>query len=347
MTNRIVATAFILICNSCLVILGGTPFTRASTTDKPVHHYVFFAHERERITEKSFLDTPAFEGAQLKYTWRELEPERDHYDFSSIRKGLAFLNSNGKKLFIQLQEASFDPKWKLVPNYLQTAEYHGGVAPQYDNDVDEEHPRIAGWVARRWDPAVQARLHKLLEALGKEFDGKIEGINLPETSVVFGETGKLFPQGFTPEIYRDAVITNMKALKRSFPKSVVIQYANFMPGESLPDKDKSYLRTVYKEARNLSVGVGGPDLLPFRWYQNQNSYPLIRASAGSIPTGIAVQDGNYADEDRRTHKRATVAELLKFAREQLNVDYIFWCTEEPYYSSELIPLLKAVSTTAR
>jgi len=100
---------------------------------------------------------------------------------------------------------------------------------------------------------------------------------------------------------------------------------------------------VYKEARNLRVGVGGPDLLPFRWYQNQNSYPLIRASAGSIPTGIAVQDGNYADKDRRTHKRATVGELLKFAREQLNVDYIFWCTEEPYYSSELIPLLKVRS----
>ena len=84
MTNRIVATAFILICNSCLVILGGTPFTRASTMGKPVHHYVFFAHERERIAEKSFLDTPAFEGAQLKYTWRELEPEKDDYDLSLI-----------------------------------------------------------------------------------------------------------------------------------------------------------------------------------------------------------------------------------------------------------------------
>lgn len=307
---------------------------------KPVHHYVFFAHERERITEKSFLETQAFEGAQLKYTWKELEPEKDHYDFNSMRKDLAFLSSKGKKLFIQLQEVSFDAKWKLVPNYLLTEEFHGGVAPQYDNDVDEEHPRIAGWVARRWDPAVQARFHKLLDALGKEFDGKIEGINLPETSVVFGATGKLFPEGFTYETYRDAVITNMKALKRAFPKSVVIQYANFMPGESLPDKDKSYLRTVYKEASNSSVGVGGPDLLPFRWYQRNHSYPLIKASAGSIPTGIAVQDGNYADEDRRTHKRATVAELLKFATDELNVDYIFWCTEEPYYSRELIPFLR-------
>jgi len=330
-------------CQKLLASLCFLGFITASICAKPVHHYVFFAHERERISEKSFLETSAFEGAQLKYTWRELEPEKDKYDFSSIRKDLAFLTSKGKKLFIQLQEVSFDAKWKLVPNYLLTAEYHGGVAPQYENDVDEDHPRIAGWVARRWDPAVQARFQKLLAALGKEFDGKIEGINLPETSVVFGVSGKLFPPGYTSEIYRDAIIANMKTLKRAFPRSVVIQYANFMPGEWLPDNDKSYLRTVYKEARILSVGVGGPDLLPFRWGQRNHSYPLIKASAGSIPTGIAVQDGNYADEDRRTHKRASVAELLKFATDELNVDYVFWCTEEPYYSKELIPFMQSIN----
>lgn len=317
-------------------------FTTPTLFAKPVHHYVFFAHEHKRITEKSFLETKAFEGAQLRYTWKELEPEKDRYDFSAIRSDLAFLTSKGKRLFIQLQEASFDPKRILVPQYLQTDEYHGGVAPQYDipND-DEEHARIAGWVARRWDPAVQSRFHKLLDALGKEFDGKIEGINLPETSIGFGETGKLFPQGYTYEIYRDAVVTNMKALKRAFQKSVVLQYANFMPGEWLPGDDKLYLRTIYKEAKNLGVGIGGPDLLPFRRSQNNHSYPLIRASAGSVPVGIAVQDGNYADEDKATHKRATIAELLRFATEKLGVDYLFWCTEEPYYSNELIPFLNS------
>jgi hypothetical protein len=38
-------------------------------------HYVFFNRDRERISEATFLDTKAFEGAQLKYTWRELERE--------------------------------------------------------------------------------------------------------------------------------------------------------------------------------------------------------------------------------------------------------------------------------
>jgi hypothetical protein len=307
---------------------------------KPVHHYVFFALDRERIKEASFLETKSLEGAQLKYRWRELEPEKDHYDFAAIRKDLAFLTSKGKKLFIQLQDSSFSERDIPVPKYLQTNEYLGGIAPQYEiKDGDEEHAQIAGWVSRRWDVSVQMRFRKLLEALGKEFDGKIEGINLPETSIGFGETGKLFPPGYSNEIYRDAVITNMRALKKAFSKSVVIQYANFMPGEWLPDTDKAFLRTVYKEARNMGVGVGGPDLLPFRRGQNNHSYPLIKATAGSVPTGIAVQDGNYADVDKKTGKRMPIGELLAFAKDQLMVDYVFWCTEEPYYSTELIPFL--------
>ncbi|HXT39958.1 MAG TPA: hypothetical protein VN887_08045, partial [Candidatus Angelobacter sp.] len=63
-----------------------------------VHHYVFFNRDRERISDVAFINTKAFEGAQLKYTWRELEPEKDGYDFSAIRHDLTFLNSKGKKL---------------------------------------------------------------------------------------------------------------------------------------------------------------------------------------------------------------------------------------------------------
>src|SRR5207248_2950014 len=104
--------------------------------------------------------------------------------------------------------------------------------------------------------------------------------------------------------------------------------------------DKGYLRAVYAAARELKVGVGGPDLLPFRPGQLNHSYPLIRDSAGIVPTGIAVQEGNYSDTNAKTGKRATIPELIKFATDYLKVDYIFWCTEEPFYSSELTPLLK-------
>jgi hypothetical protein len=229
-----------------------------------------------------------------------------------------------------------------VPRYLlRESQYNGGADKQYHYKAgDEEHAVVAGWVARRWDPAVQERFHKLLFALGKEFDGRIEGVNFAETSADFGESGRLFPKGFSFEIYRDAIITNMKALKRAFPRSVVMQYANFMPGEWRPGDDKGYLLAVYKAAKELKVGVGGPDLLPYRPGQLNHSYPLIRDAAGIIPTGIAVQDGNYEHEDPKTGKRVTVPELLKFATEYLKVDYIFWCIQEPFYSEQVIPFLK-------
>jgi hypothetical protein len=308
-----------------------------------VHHYVFFDRERERISEGTFLTTKKFEGAQLKYTWRELEPAKDHYDFSAIQSDLAALKKNGKKLWIQVQDVSFHTNIINVPKYLMSEEKFGGGANyQYEIPNDDETKAVpAGWVARRWDRAVQERFHKLLLALGKDFDGKIEGINLPETAIDLGESGRHFPKGFTPEIYRDAIVTNILVLKRAFPRSVAMIYANFMPGEWLPENDHSYLRDVYKRARELKVGVGGPDLLPFKPGQMKHAYPLIRDSAGVVPTGIAVQWGNYEHVNPKTQKQVSIPELLDFAESYLKVNYIFWCTQEPFYSEKLIPFLQS------
>ncbi|HEV8540818.1 MAG TPA: hypothetical protein VGR78_00360, partial [Verrucomicrobiae bacterium] len=239
----------------CLLLLFVSGFTAGAGS---VHHYVFFNRDREKISDPAFLTTKAFDGAQLKYTWREVELQKDAYDFSDIESDLRFLQSKRKRLFIQLQDASFSTNYILVPRYLLAdPRYHGGADLQYTIERDDElHVTPQGWVARRWDPAVQERFHKLLFALGRQFDGQIEGINLPETAVDFGESGKLFPKGFTPEIYRDAVITNMAILKRAFPRSLAMQYANFMTG------GPNYLRSVYEKASELKVGLGGPDLLP-------------------------------------------------------------------------------------
>src|SRR5207249_6584611 len=90
----------------------------AGTGREGPRHYVFFNRDRQRISDAAFLGTRAFEGAQLKYTWRELERAKDGYDCSAIQHDLAFLTSKGKKLFIQLQDASFDPAIVNVPRYL-------------------------------------------------------------------------------------------------------------------------------------------------------------------------------------------------------------------------------------
>lgn len=309
---------------------------------KPIHHYVYVGQDREKISDQAFLTTRALEGAQVTYSWRQLEPEKDVYDFNPIREDLAFLNSRGKKLFVQLQDVTFSESRINVPRYLlQDSQYNGGVDKQYSvKEGDEEHAVVEGWIARRWDTAVQRRFRNLLFALGKEFDGRIEGINFAETSIGVGESGRLFPKGFTFETYRDAIIMNMRALKGAFTKSVALQYANFMPGEWLPAEDNGYLRAIYKAARELKVGVGGPDLVPYKKGQMNHSYPLIRESAGIVPIGLAVQDGDYEFDNPNTGKPGKIEEQLQFASEYLKVDYIFWCTQEPFYSRDLIPLMK-------
>jgi len=305
-----------------------------------VRHYVYFNTKRERITEPWFLDAANVDGAQLKYTWRELEPAKDRYDFGAIRHDLAFLQSRGKRLFVQLQDVSFYASIINAPNYLLTdTAYHGGIAGQYARDEDSTaKPR--GYVARRWDPAVRARFQKLLAALGHEFDGEIEGINLPETSVEFGTSGALHPSGFSPSTYRDGVVDNLRALRRSFPRSVAMQYANFMPGEWLPDDDKGYLRSVYAAARRLKLSMGGPDLRPLRRAQLNHTYAMLRAYRGVAPTGIAVQEGNLEDIDPRTGARITVAQLVDFATNILGVHYIFWEPQEPFFTRDVLPFIQ-------
>lgn len=304
-------------------------------------NFVYFNRDRERIIEPWFLKNEGVLGAQLKYTWRELEPERDRYEVGPILDDLAYLEGQGKRLFVQLQEVSFDERVN-VPDYLvDDPEFGGGVARQYEWErSDDSDATFDGWVPRRWDPAVRERFARLLDVLGRELDGRIEGINLPETAVGFGESGKMYPEGYTPEGYFEGIKAIMTSAGDAFPRSTVIVYANFMPGEALPEEDRGFLRGVYEHAEASGVGVGGPDLLPHRRGQQTHSLPLIAARAAEIPAGLAVQWGNLEDVNPRTGLPVTVEELYGFARDSLRLDYIFWGVQEPYYSEDVLPLLE-------
>lgn len=303
------------------------------TTVTPVRHYIFFSRDREKIhTDTAFLLHPGIEGAQITYAWRQLERAKDVYDFSEIEDDLNFLKSHGKKLFIQVQDVTFWEKNHAVPEYLTSdTAYHGGEERQCVT-LENGQDRCGGWYARRWDPNVAARYHKLLQQLAEKFDGRIEGINLPETSIDVSE--KKPPAGYSHERYLVAQKNNMKALRDYFKRSVPILYANFMPGGT------GYLKPLYDYAREMKVGMGGPDIKVYRRMQMKNSYPLIRELSGIVPTGAAVQDGNYNLINDKTKDTVKLAEILDFAQHYLRLNYVFWCTEEPFYSKEVLPLLR-------
>ena len=303
-------------------------------------NYIFFRRDHQRVAEPSFLDNENLVGAQLTFTWRQLEPERDRYHFDELRIQLAFLRQHGKRLVVQLQDDSFSDSI-FVPEYLvRDTAFHGGAAREYDPD-DKSRATFGGWAARRWDPAVRARFAKLLDALGREFDGRLEGIVLPETAIGMG-VDSLRPKDFTFDGYAKGIQEITTAMRRAFPHSCVIVYGNFMPGEWLPGDDKGYLRAVYAHAESVGAGVGGPDLLPHARAQRNHSYPLIAARRPGIVAGIAVQDGNLTARNPQSGSQVTVQELYRFAKDELRLDFIFWGTEEPYYSRDVLPFLRAL-----
>lgn len=311
--------------------------SRPDRTGTPPSNFIYFARDHEELSDTAFLAHPRIAGAQLTYTWRELEPERDRYDFTAIRESLRLLESHGKRLFLQISDVTFSER-PPVPDYLLSdPAFHGGAARKYEGSEGT----FDGWVARRWDPAVRARFLALLNALAREFDGVIEGVNLPETAIGF-EDPRFHPPGFTFDGYAAGIGEMLRGAREAFHRSCVIQYANFMPGESLPGVDRGYLRGIYALAARIGAGVGGPDLLPFRSGQQANSLPLIAARPPGVIAGLAVQDGNLADRDPATGDPVTVATLYRYAIDPLRLDYLFWGRQEPHYSRDVLPYLRGL-----
>ena len=298
-----------------------------------IKHFVYFARDREAIHNHPFLNNSRFEGAQIMYSWAQLEPAKGLYDFSVVLDDYNYLKSKGKKLFIQLQDATFNPKYKAIPDYLEAEEYDEGAIEQR-----AENGEPAGWVAKRWNTNVQARFAGLLTALGHAIDGKIEGINLQESAI---EVSHEFDKSFTPAIYVESLRTNMLALKKAFPTSTTMQYANFMPGEWLPWEDQGYLQSIHQYGEEIGVGLGAPDLMVRRKGQLNHALAMMHEHHYSVPLGIAVQDGNYIGQTGTTkviEDRTNIVPLLHaFAKDFLKVKYMFWVNQAPYFEQDVLP----------
>lgn len=343
-------TIFLLIFSQCqLCSQGSNPAERYSTAYREyldagcpiapdnMRHFVYFARDRKAIREHAFLKQPRIEGAQVMYAWRQLESARGRYDFSIVHEDLNYLQSKGKKLFIQLQDATFDPKYRAVPDDLLTDAYDGGAIYQYNDAGAPE-----GWVAKRWNPAVRARFGDFLMAQGQDLDGQIEGINLQESAI--GVSSE-HDASFTPSAYVKGLKENMESLKRAFPRSTTMQYANFMAGEWLPWDDKGYLKAIYEHGQDIGVGLGAPDLMVRRKGQLNHALAMMHEHAYTVPLGIAVQDGNYIGQTGSNqvlrNRKNLVPMLHAFAKDFLKVDYMFWAHQEPYFTEDVLPCLEA------
>jgi hypothetical protein len=276
---------------------------------------------------KPLLQRPDIDGVQIVYTWRQLEPQKDRYDFSSIERDLAFVTARRKAFFIQLQDRFFSKEARYVPDYLLTEPaYGGGLVAQTDNP-GEGVPQAQGWVTQQWNPQVRERYQRLLQALAKAFDGRVEGINLPETAADIDQ--KHDTSGFTCDNYFSAEQENMLFARKVFKQSSVVQYVNFWPCEW--DNDHRYMERLFEVALEHGVGLGGPDIVPFRKAHMHNAYPFFHRYKDRLPLiAMAVQEPTLTYRNPKTGKPFTKEQLEDFGRNYLGARIIFWSPSSPW-----------------
>ena len=309
-----------------LALLGlawGTAF--AGTGGVPVNFLYTSSGDLEKV--QALLKRPDIDGVQIVYSWKSLEPGMGQYDFSQIDHDLAIADAMGKKLFIQIQDRFFTLKDRNVPTYLTSeAKYGGGLASQYDNP-GEGRPIGHGWVALQWNPAVRERYQALLDALSKKFDGKVFGVNLPETAIDINMKGD--KTGFSCDAYFDAEMKNLAVARAAFAKSHVVQYVNFWPCEWA--NDHKYMERLFAYAADHGIGLGGPDIVPNRKGQMMNSYPFFNQYRGKLElVAMAVQEPTLTYKNLKTGKPFTKEEFTRFAQDYLGVDLIFWSSDSAW-----------------
>ena len=298
--------------------------TQAAARDG-LQHYLFLGGDRPE-DHSNLLSQDEIAGAQIVYSWRSLEGDEGEYDFAQIEADLAALQAMDRKLFIQIQDRFFLSSARRLPDYiLNEPLYGGGLARQADNAG--EGLEGSGWVAMQWIAPLRHRFQALISALAERFDGRIAGINLPESAADPDMENP--PPGFSCDAYFAATLENISHARRAFLRSHVVQYANFWPCEW--DNDQGYMGRIFDAAAEQGFGLGGPDIVPERRAQMKNSYPFFNRYRGQLAlVAMAVQEPTLTYTDPSTGKPFTGQRIEDYARDYLGVDILFWTFSAPW-----------------
>ena len=249
---------------------------------------------------------PGMVGIVRRYTWRSLEPSQGVYNFSVIKSDLAWATANGAHFVV-------------VIDYDSVVAENDGPAYLAPYEIRNQ---AGGYTLELWSPVVIARFNALIKALGAQIDSisSFEGLANQETSLNLG-SATLKALGYTPELYRDALINILSAATVSLPTSRVFWYMNFLVG------NQAYIGTIAAAVAPLGVVMGGPDDWPDNQSLETKAYPYYTQFAGKMPLFIQVEATNYAEPHMTsgyTTKDWTMLELYDFALTNLHVNYMFW-----------------------
>lgn len=297
----IYATAIIILTQSVGLAAG----TGAGQKYNPGHYISMNAWDDQDDMLTALK--PGVIGLQKRYQWRVLEPSLNSYDFSEVQADLDLLASQGRQLVVFIEDKTFKDEY-ATPVYLH-------INYTLAN-------RAGGYTAVRWDPYVIERFNALIAKLGMEFDGHpaFEGIAIQESAHGIPDSFAN-ANGYSPEIYRDALVEVLLSAANSLPTSQVFWYMNFLPGKM------SYINEIANTVASMGVAMGGPDVLPDNYALKKHTYPFYDQLQGQLTLFNSMQYNSYKHQHADAlspSKYWTMDELFLFARDQLHVNYLFW-----------------------
>jgi hypothetical protein len=280
--------------------------------------------------------TPALLGLQVRYSWRELEPVKGNYDFTSVDKLLAELAAQKKRLVILLQIKSFDadPAYSPVPEYAKGAAYSGGIFAF--SNVNKTV--IRGYGTKLWNQNIYDRMVALVEKLGQRYNSNpyFEGIGFsesafgqpyPKNSILLADSVKFY----------DNVIGLNRQLRTSFPNTMTYQFTNY---------PRNVLEKFVSNFKELGIALGGPDIfLTDKGLQTtappKGIYHYYPELSGIVPLAPSIQHQNFRNtqHDGKGYQ-PTLPQLLSFARDTLKANYLFWTRDQDFYP-QVLELLNA------
>ena len=313
---------------------AATPIVTTPVKWHPGHYYSLMEHGKNSswylsMVYKELKATPALRGVQIRYSWAELEPTEGVYNFSQIAKRLSELSAINKRLIIMLDMRTFGPLKELIPDYVKTNAYEGGVFI-YDS-LNNDHQ---GYNIKLWNTHVHDRLVELIRALGNQFnsDTHFEGIGITETAI--GDPIKPLTSTQINGYYAN-MLSLQQQMRNYFPNTMTFQFTNY---------PRPILESFIGRLEEMGTGLGGPDTFleePGLHYTKapQGVYNYYHKLSGIVPLTPSVMSGNYKNSrtDGSGYK-PNVSELLAFARDKLKANYIFW-TRNPDYYRKVLELL--------
>jgi len=274
-----------------------------------------------------------FLGIHKRYRWRDLEPEKNKYDFSDIHRDLKWLKSKNKRLIIHLSDTLTGMRAQMVPDYiLKDAEYWGGVVPKKKDSKR--------FLTKLWVPTIIDRIVKLQMMLGASFDKdpNVELFNIEESALGI-HCDKVGEYGYSHKLYLEGLKRRMAGAKAAFPNTNVVQYVNY----SGCGGGNIIVPSIMEYAKEIGVGLGGPDIKIHSQRLSNVVYPYLCMNKNIFPIAYSVQRSNYQQRKVSKNSFYSVKEVFKFGSKNLCMDYVSWVQRKPYFINEVVPLVGELS----